>query len=53
MLRAPWQECWRRFSETPAQFVGLHNHLTAGEPAKFCLLEFPGEEQSPNLSTSA
>jgi len=40
MLRVPWQECWRRFSETPAQFVGLRNELGVGAPAAFCLLEF-------------
>lgn len=38
MLRRPWQECWRRFSETPAEFVGLKNRLIAGSEANFCTM---------------
>jgi len=41
MLGCPWQECWRRFSEAPARFIGFQNELCVGatgffvvEPAK-------------------
>lgn len=39
MLGVPWQETWRRFSETPAQFIGLGSGLEVGQPADLCLLE--------------
>lgn len=38
MLNGPWQECWRRFSEAPAQWVGLRNEIRVDEPAAFCLI---------------
>jgi dihydroorotase-like cyclic amidohydrolase len=38
MLRCPWQETWRRFSETPAKLLGLRNELAVGQPADFCAL---------------
>ncbi len=40
MLDAPWQDCWRRLSEVPAQFVGLTNDVVVNGPATFCLIEF-------------
>ena len=52
MLRLPWQECWRRFSETPAQFVGLRNQLAVGEPAVFCVIEMGEANQVLKLSVS-
>lgn len=30
MLNCPWQECWRRFSDVPAQFIGFENQLRVG-----------------------
>jgi N-acetylglucosamine-6-phosphate deacetylase len=38
MLNCPWQECWRRFSEVPARFMGLENELRAGA-SSFCVVE--------------
>jgi N-acetylglucosamine-6-phosphate deacetylase len=44
MLGCPWQECWRRLSETPAEFMGVSNQLEPGSPATFCLIEFSADE---------
>jgi N-acetylglucosamine-6-phosphate deacetylase len=38
MLNCPWQECWRRFSEVPAKFIGFDNELRAGAES-FCIVE--------------
>jgi N-acetylglucosamine-6-phosphate deacetylase len=38
MLNVPWQECWRRFSEVPAQLMGFQNDLCVGATA-FCAIE--------------
>ena len=38
MLNCPWQECWRRFSETPARFIGFENDLCVGAKL-FCVVE--------------
>lgn len=38
MSNRPWPECWRRFSETPAQFVSLRNDLREGSKGPWCLL---------------
>jgi N-acetylglucosamine-6-phosphate deacetylase len=38
MLNIPWQECWRRFSEAPAQFIGFHNELCVGAKS-FCVID--------------
>ncbi len=43
MLNCPWQECWRRFSEAPAQFMGLENELRVGRKA-FYLVD-PAEQK--------
>ena len=43
MLNCPWQECWRRFSEVPAQFMGLENELRVGTKS-FCLVD-PAEQK--------
>ncbi len=43
MLNCPWQECWRRFSEVPAQFMGLENELRVGTKS-FCLID-PAEQK--------
>lgn len=40
MLNQPWQECWRRLSEVPAQFVGFQNELSVGAKS-FCVIEPP------------
>jgi len=45
MLRCPWQDAWRRFSEVPARIVGLQNELTVGQPADFCALQVSGQNQ--------
>ncbi len=52
MLRVPWPECWQRFSETPAQFVGLSNQLAVGEPVAFCAVELGEENQVLHLSVN-
>ena len=38
MLNAPWQKCWQRFSEAPAQLMGLRHELMAGGSAPFCFI---------------
>ncbi len=38
MLNCPWQECWRRFSEAPARFIGFDNELRVGTKS-FCVFE--------------
>jgi len=38
MLRCDWPAVWTRFSETPAEFLGLRNALAAQQPADFCVL---------------
>jgi N-acetylglucosamine-6-phosphate deacetylase len=42
MLNCPWQECWRRFAEVPARFVGFQNELHVGAKA-FCVIDPRGE----------
>jgi N-acetylglucosamine-6-phosphate deacetylase len=44
MLNCSWQECWRRFSEVPGQFIGLPNSIAADAPATFCAVEFTNGE---------
>jgi N-acetylglucosamine-6-phosphate deacetylase len=44
MLNCPWQECWRRFSEVPANFIGSPNRIAGGDPATFCAIEFSDEQ---------
>ncbi len=39
MLGCPWQEAWGRFSEKPAQLMGLSHELVVGAPATFCVVE--------------
>ncbi len=38
MLNCPWQECWQRFSDAPAQFIGFENQLRVGAKS-FCLVD--------------
>jgi N-acetylglucosamine-6-phosphate deacetylase len=38
MLNRPWQECWQRLSEAPAQFIGLQNGLGVGTRS-FCIID--------------
>jgi N-acetylglucosamine-6-phosphate deacetylase len=49
MLRSPWQDVWRRFSETPAAFVGLRNELAVGQPADFCTLSTTDAQYAPDV----
>ena len=51
MLNGPWQECWRRFSETPAQWVGLRNEIRVDEPAAFCLITLDEHGQPIDVQT--
>ena len=46
ILGQPWQECWRRLSEAPAEFMGVSNRLEPGSPATFCIIEFSAKEPS-------
>lgn len=52
MLRSPWQECWQRFSEAPARFVGLRNELRLGGRASFCTFTM-GVDEQPGQPTCA
>ena len=51
MLNGPWQECWRRFSEAPAQWVGLRNEIRIDEPAAFCLITLDEHGQPIDVQT--
>ena len=51
MLNGPWQECWRRFSEAPAQWVGLRNEIRVDEPAAFCLITLDEHGQPIDVQT--
>jgi N-acetylglucosamine-6-phosphate deacetylase len=51
MLRCPWQETWRRFSETPAKLLGLRNELAVGQPADFCALHVGRPNQLLRLAS--
>jgi N-acetylglucosamine-6-phosphate deacetylase len=49
MLNRPWQECWQRFSEAPARFIGFKNELRVGTKS-FCV--FDPENKVVTFSTS-
>ena len=51
MLRCPWQEVWQRFSERPAELLGLRNELAVGEPADFCALQAGSQNQLLGLAS--
>jgi len=53
MLNAPWQETWKRFSETPARFMELNNEIAAQQPANFCLLRITDQNQLVDLQAFA
>jgi N-acetylglucosamine-6-phosphate deacetylase len=38
MLNCPWRECWKRFSEAPAKFIGVKNELSVGAKS-FCVID--------------
>ena len=40
------EDAWRAFSTRPAHLLGLSRHLTAGDPADFCLIS---PDRSPDL----
>jgi N-acetylglucosamine-6-phosphate deacetylase len=49
MLDCPWQETWPRFSDVPAQVMGLPSGLQVGEPASFCVLQVTPESWLESL----
>lgn len=49
MLRRPWQEVWKSFSEVPARMLGVNLKLEKGEPANFCVMKVAGENQVTEL----
>jgi len=49
MLKCSWQDAWARFSEAPANFMGLRNQLAAQRPASFCVLKVIGQNQLVDL----
>ena len=53
MLNCSWREVWPRFSEQPAQLVGLKNNLAVGNSANFCSLKIAGENQLEELKVVA
>jgi N-acetylglucosamine-6-phosphate deacetylase len=54
MLSQPWQEAWRRFSEIPAQLLGLPCGISVGAPAEFCVVkEVAGTLTVNTVATSA
>ncbi len=44
MTRTPWPRAWWRFSQRPAQWLGLRGGLAVGQRADFCLLKQTGNE---------
>lgn len=50
MLGCPWQDVWARFSQTPAELIGLKNELAVGQPADFCVLKVSGDQLIDNSS---
>lgn len=48
MLQLQWQECWFRFSEAPAQFIGYPHGLRAGATS-FCLVDPSSETVTTHL----
>jgi N-acetylglucosamine-6-phosphate deacetylase len=42
MLKVPWQECWRRFSDAPSRFIGFENELRIG--ARYCCVIGPAAQ---------
>jgi N-acetylglucosamine-6-phosphate deacetylase len=49
MLDCPWQETWLRFSDAPAQLMGLPAGLQAGQPATFCVMQVTPENWLESL----
>ena len=48
MLNCPWQECWRRLSDVPAQFMGLPDELRIGAKS-FCVVDPASESVTTHL----
>lgn len=53
MLGVPWQETWRRFSELPADWIGVPGGLMVGAPADFCLVRPRAEPPAVELRVFA
>lgn len=51
MLKSPWQEAWRRFSEAPRRLLGLPWDLGVGLRATFCIVEFDELHQMKTVRT--
>ena len=51
LLRCSWQECWRRFAEAPAQFVGLRHDLDAGSTSPVCLITVGEDDRLLEVQT--
>jgi N-acetylglucosamine-6-phosphate deacetylase len=49
MLGCKWQDVWPRFSEMPANLLGLKNELSVGQPANFCLLKDNNQNELVDL----
>jgi N-acetylglucosamine-6-phosphate deacetylase len=49
MLGCSWRETWPRFSELPANWMGLPCALAAGSPADFCLLTVTSQNKLKKL----
>jgi N-acetylglucosamine-6-phosphate deacetylase len=49
MLDCPWQETWARFSDVPAELMGLPAGLQAGQAATFCVLQVTPENWLESL----
>lgn len=43
MTEGSWQTCWRRFSQLPADWLGIPWGLSVGAPADFCLMPVDDE----------
>lgn len=53
MLGCSWREVWPRFSETPANWMGLPGGLVQGAPADFCVLTISDDNQLKEMKVFA
>jgi N-acetylglucosamine-6-phosphate deacetylase len=51
MLKCPWQEAWLRFSQTPAQLIGVRNEFAVGARATFCTIRATEGRDWPEAQT--
>jgi N-acetylglucosamine-6-phosphate deacetylase len=53
MLGCSWREVWDRFSQIPAELMGLPSGLRVGQPADLCILQIAESNQLQALQVIA